>query len=110
MDGCRRSEARREMHQPLKADEEEERDDPRARRECRPPVAGEDGDQRSEHAARRLLREEQIAELRRVETEDEPPERSVPLTLAPRVRAEAPGREVARLERTRHRLARLEAR
>ena len=57
-----------------------------------------------EHPARRLFGEEQIAELRRVEPEDEPAEGAVALALAPREAAEPPGREIAGRETIGHRL------
>src|SRR5712691_1364446 len=93
---------RREVNPALQADQQEEQRDPDARPQRWLPVAREDRDQRAEHPFRRLVGEEQIAELRSVETEDEPPERAVALALPTGVPPKAPRGEIARGERVRH--------
>src|ERR1700682_6143559 len=101
---------RREPHPPLEANELEKEGDPDARRQRGAPVAGKDREQRADHPARRLFGEKEIAELRRIEPEDEPAERAVALALAPREAAEPPGRQVSGRKTISYRLRRLEPR
>src|SRR5438128_180357 len=88
-------EPRSKPYPALQTNQQEEKRDPDPRRKRRPPVAGKDGHQRAEHPARRLLGKKQVAELLRVEAEDEAAERSVAGALAPREAAESPNRQIA---------------
>src|SRR5436305_2080777 len=93
----------------LQPHQQQEQRDPEPRRERWAPITGEHGGEGAIHAVGWIVVEEQIAELGRIEADDEPAERTVPRALPPLEGPKAPRREIVRGEAGLDRLARLHA-